>query len=206
LKAEGELIFADGGKCANDRELAVVVDAKEELYSVICWLSAPEVGDKSIRPLALAAVRGQLRRDLLEAIPKLDGDTVNMLRRELWWHDYTVHANAADLRPQLAIQNFELATESEPEAISWILQQAEFTDCCLYQLIRSQNLPSEPELRAMLAQRGMFEPKLPWFDRNSQPAQACSTGLTKTSGGGLGGGGLGVGQSESPASLTKFCV
>lgn len=212
LEADTQLIFSDGSKCSNDRELAVVVEAQKDVYSIICWLSAPDVRDKTIRPLAMAAVRGQLRADLLEVVPELDLETVNMLREELWGHNFTVHANASDLRRGLAIRNFEVATEDEPERLSWLLQQAEFIDDGLYQQIRSQNLPSEAEMRAMLARRGMFEPKLPWYSPGLSGGAATSTGLTKISGGGLGGSGLsgggssGGGLSGSAPALAKFCV
>lgn len=208
LEADTHLIFSDGAKCSNDRELAVVVEAEKDVYSVICWLSAPDARDNTIRPLALAAVRGQLRADLLEVVPELDLETVNMLREELWGHNFTVLANASDLRRGLAIRNCEVATEDEPERLSWLFQQAEFIDEGLYQLIRSQNLPSEAEMRAMLARRGMFDPKLPWYSPDLSGGASTSTGLTKTGGGGLGGGGLtgGGGLSGSSPALAKFCV
>ena len=102
------------------------------------------------------------------------------------------------------------------EGLSWLLQQAEFGDDGLYELIRSQNLPDESTLRALLARRGIMDAKMPWF--TGAPAassglskeNASPVGLTKSNSGGLGGsslggGGLGGGLSEPAANLAKFC-
>jgi hypothetical protein len=211
INVDAQMIFSDGSKCSNDADLAVWIDAEPDTYSVICWLSAPNPGDKTIRPLALAAVRGDLRDALLAVVEAPSLEEVNDLRKELWGGDFTVSAHIGDVRHGLALSNFHMTSGSVDDSLSWLLQQAEFRDEGLFNMIRAQDLPNDLDLRYLLARRGMFEPKLPWFDRNSQPAQASSTGLTKTGGGGLGGGGLGGSglrgvQSESPASLAKFCV
>lgn len=208
IAVDDNLIFSDGSKCSNDHDLAVVIETKPDKYAVICWLSAPDQGDDTIRPLALAAVRGALRHDLLEVIDSPSLDEVNTLRKELWGGDYTVHANVGDLRTRLAIRNFEMAADEDADRLSWLLQQAEFKDEGLYSLIQSQSLPSESQLRALLSRRGMFNPKLPWFDSDSQTVSSATAGLTKTGGGLTKTGGLsgGVGLSEGSTPLAQFCV
>jgi hypothetical protein len=212
LDVDELLIFSDGSKSLNDRDLAVVTDGVPGKYSVICWLSAPNDGDNTIRPLALAAVRGDLRDDLLGDLDELSLQEVNELRQALWGGDFVVSAHAADIRKMLAVRNFEMAADSDLERFSWLLQQAEFGDDGLYDLIRSQNLPDESTLRALLARRGIVDAKLPWFtgapaasvglsNENSSPV-----GLTKSNSGGLGGPGLGGGGLTEPqANLAKFC-
>ncbi len=208
INVDTQMIFSDGSKCSNDADLAVWIDAEPGTYSVICWLSAPNPGDSTIRPLALAAVRGDLRDALLEVVDAPSLEDVNQLRKELWGGDFTVSAHISDVRHGLALSNFDVTSGSVDDSLSWLLQQAEFRDEGLFDMIRSQDLPNDLELRYLLARRGMFDPKFPWLDRNPQPAQASSTGLTKTGGGGLGGGGLssGGGLSGSAQAIANFCV
>lgn len=208
INVDTQMIFSDGSKCSNDADLAVWIDAEPGTYSVICWLSAPNPGDGTIRPLALAAVRGDLRDALLEVVDAPSLEDVNQLRKELWGGDFTVSAHISDVRHGLALSNFDVTSGSVDDSLSWLLQQAEFRDEGLFDMLRSQDLPNDLELRYLLARRGMFDPKFPWLDRNPQPAQASSTGLTKTGGGGLGGGGLssGGGLSGSAQAIANFCV
>jgi hypothetical protein len=180
LACDGQLIINDGSKSRDDRDVSVRLDMPTDEYVVVCWLKPEEDpaaalstrifgGAQSGDPLvsvALMAVRGPLAKLIVgSSISDMEESERDALLDELWGDEMrTVNTLMADIRPQVLTNMLE-NNPNEESRPSFLLQSAERErggEDAIFALQNTGEVGSISTL-SLLAERGFFEPDLPWW-------------------------------------------
>ena len=167
LDVDGTLLFSDASRTTADRDVTVDVEVPAGRYSVICWLSLPNIeGQSYLRPIALMAIGGGLKKAFDGYLPRLSTQSLRDLAMLTWKADgMVVASHLEDVRPRVLAANYEADTsrENTARAISWLLQLAEAdTNPRVVEVLHNIDL-SESDARNLLRARGIASPELSWL-------------------------------------------
>lgn len=165
LDVTDRLLFSDASRSVDDSDYTVDIEVPAGQYTVVVWVSLPTAyGDTALRPLALAAVGGQLRDAVRDCVPALSDEDRAALIEKMWGDpNLLVNSHIANARVALAQGNYDADAERDADrALSWFLQLAEFEDAGTYELLQSLEPFDDAYLRRLLAARGIMNPTLPW--------------------------------------------
>lgn len=167
LTVDGTLFFSDAARALDDDDISVDVGVQPGQYAVVCWLGLPESESQPfLKPIALMAVSGDLKKVFDEFLLQLSRDSLRDLAKLTWCAEGVCHqSHLANVRPEVLNDNFEgdMAAGNEARAVSWVLQGAEVDDEGTFDDFLRESGLSEPAARSLLRLRGIDTPKLSWL-------------------------------------------
>lgn len=169
LDCQGLLIFSDASTCFDSRDVSISIDQPAGPCLVVCWVGVEAPGANFL-PVAMAALSGQMADTARARVPHLSDSDRAAIVASLWGDpNRLVNALFVDIRPDVALGNFNMLQNAEDEgALGYLAQVGELLDMEsadpeLVRDVRDALGCGSIEVLMALETRGYLEPDLPWW-------------------------------------------
>ena len=169
LDCRGLLIFSDASTCFDSRDVSISIDQPTGPCLVVCWVGVESAGANFL-PVAMAALSGKMADAARTRVPHLSDAGRAAIIASLWGDpNRLVNALFVDIRPDVALGNFNMLQNAEDEAALGYLAQVgelldmESADPDLIRDVREALGCGSIEVLTALESRGYLEPELPWW-------------------------------------------